>query len=63
MYKGKFNESQRLAILAEQDDGKSIEDICRDHQINPATFYKPPGPGGRRIYLINKTMIADGSSS
>lgn len=40
MYKGKFNESQRLAILAEQDDGKSIEDICRHHQISPATFYK-----------------------
>lgn len=39
MYKGKFNESQRLAILAEQDGGENVEDICRRHQISPATFY------------------------
>jgi putative transposase len=40
MYKGKFNESQRLAILAEQDAGKNVEEICRHYQISPATFYK-----------------------
>jgi putative transposase len=39
MHKSKFSESQRLAILAEQDDGKNVEDICRHHQISPATFY------------------------
>ncbi len=37
MYKSKFNESQRLAIIAEQDEGKNVEDICRHHQISPAT--------------------------
>ena len=40
MYKGKFNESQRLAILGEQDEGKNVEDICRRHQISAATFFK-----------------------
>lgn len=39
MRKSSFTESQRLAILAEQDGGKSVEDICRKHQISPATFY------------------------
>lgn len=39
MRKGNFSESQRLAILAEQDVGQSVEAICRKHQISPATFY------------------------
>ncbi len=33
MRRSKFSESQRLAILAEQDGGKSVEEICRKHQI------------------------------
>ncbi len=37
MLKSKFSESQRLAILAEQDGGKNVEDICRHYQISPAT--------------------------
>ncbi|PHN05403.1 IS66 family insertion sequence element accessory protein TnpA [Flavilitoribacter nigricans] len=40
MRKSDFTESQRLAILAEQDAGQSVEVICRKHQISPATFYK-----------------------
>ena len=40
MRKSKFNESQRLAILAEHDKGKSVDAICRNHQISAATFYK-----------------------
>lgn len=40
MRQSKFSESQKLAILAKQDAGQSVEDICREHQISPATFYK-----------------------
>lgn len=40
MRKSSFTESQRLAILAEQDSGESVESICRKYQISPATFYK-----------------------
>ena len=40
MRQSKFNESQRLAILAKQDAGQSVDSICREHQISPATFYK-----------------------
>lgn len=40
MRQSSFTESQRLAILAEQDAGQTVEDICRKHQISPATFYK-----------------------
>jgi putative transposase len=40
MRKSNFTDSQRLAILAEQNAGQSVEEICRKHQISPATFYK-----------------------
>ena len=40
MRKSKYNESQRLSILARQDGGQSVESICREYQISPATFYK-----------------------
>lgn len=40
MRKSKFTQSQRMAILAKHDAGQSVEDICREHQVSPATFYK-----------------------
>ena len=40
MRKSKFTEKQKLAMLAKHDSGQSVEDICREHQISPATFYK-----------------------
>ena len=40
MKKSQFSEKQRLSILAQHDSGKSVDDICRLHQISPATFYK-----------------------
>lgn len=40
MKQSKFSESQRMAIVAKQAAGESVEDICREHQISPATFYK-----------------------
>ncbi|MCB9326283.1 MAG: transposase [Lewinellaceae bacterium] len=40
MRKSSFSESQRMAILAEQDAGQTVEAICRKYQISPATFYK-----------------------
>jgi len=40
MRKSKFTDSQQMAILAKADAGQSVEDICREHQISPATFYK-----------------------
>jgi putative transposase len=40
MRKSAFTASDRLSIVGEQSSGKSVEQICRDHQISPATFYK-----------------------
>jgi len=36
----KFTESQIIKILREQDQGKSVSDICREHGISQPTFYQ-----------------------
>jgi putative transposase len=41
MRKSRFNESQRQAILDSYlKGGKTVEALCEEHQISPATFYK-----------------------
>ena len=40
MRKSRFTEAQRLDILAQHDAGNSVADLCRTHQISPATLYK-----------------------
>lgn len=39
MRKGKYSKKERMAIVAKQDAGQSVESICREYQISPATFY------------------------
>lgn len=48
MRQSSFSESQRLAILAEQDAGHSVEVICRKHQV------RLPFTNGKRILLSSK---------
>lgn len=40
MKKSKFTESQIFNILKEAECGMSVIDICREHGIGNATFYK-----------------------
>src|SRR5690606_30982898 len=40
MKKTKFTESQIIGILKEQDQGKKVADICREHGISQPTFYQ-----------------------
>jgi putative transposase len=39
MKKSKFNESQIVTILKQQDAGMSVNDICRENGISQPTFY------------------------
>ena len=39
MKKSRFTETQIIKILKEQESGKRIGDICRDHGISQPTFY------------------------
>ena len=40
MKTSKFSESQVVAILKQQNAGVKVSDICREHGISQATFYK-----------------------
>lgn len=37
--KKRFNETQIIGILKEQEAGCKVSDICRSHGISDATFY------------------------
>jgi putative transposase len=40
MKKSKYTESQIIAILKQQESGKSVADICREHGLSQPTFYQ-----------------------
>lgn len=40
MKTSKFSETQIVSILKQQDAGVKVADICREHGISQATFYK-----------------------
>ena len=40
MKRSRFNEEQIIAILKKQESGVSTADVCREHGISSATFYK-----------------------
>jgi putative transposase len=39
MKKTKFTESQIIGVLKEQEQGKTVAEICRAHGISQPTFY------------------------
>ncbi len=39
MKKTRFTETQIIKILKEQEQGKTVVEICREHGISQATFY------------------------
>lgn len=40
MKSSKFSESQIIQILKSHESGRTVSDICREHGISEATFYK-----------------------
>jgi putative transposase len=40
MKKSKFTESQIIGILKQQEVGKSVAEICREHGLSQPTFYQ-----------------------
>jgi len=40
MRKSRFSESQIVSILRENESGRQVKDICREHGISTACFYQ-----------------------
>ncbi len=40
MRKQRFSEEQILAILEQREAGASMEDLCKEHNVSPATVYR-----------------------
>lgn len=40
MRKRRFSETQIVAMLKEADAEVKVDDLCRKHEISPATYYK-----------------------
>jgi transposase-like protein len=50
MRKSRYSDSQILAILKQNEQGVPVSDLCREHGMSSAQFYKwraPEGSGGR----------------
>ena len=40
MKKSRFTDSQIIGVLKQAETGSSVPDLCREHDISSATFYK-----------------------
>jgi len=40
MKKSRYTDSQILAILKQNEDGTPVSELCREHGMSDATFYK-----------------------
>ncbi len=40
MKRSRFSETQIVAILKEADSGVTVQEVCRQHGISNATYYK-----------------------
>ena len=40
MKRSRFTDSQILAVLKQAEAGRTVPDLCREHGISNATFYK-----------------------
>ena len=40
MRKSKYSEHQIIAILKAVESGRTVKDVCREHEISDATYYQ-----------------------
>jgi putative transposase len=40
MCKSRFSEHQIVRILKSMESGRTIKDVCREHGVSNATYYK-----------------------
>jgi len=55
MKNSRFTEVQIIKILSEQNQGRTVNEICREHGISQPTFYKWKSKyGGLEVQQLSK---------
>lgn len=55
MKKSRFTDSQIMAVLKQAEGGTPVPDLCREHGVSSATFYKWRAKfGGMDVSLMAK---------
>ena len=64
MRRSRFTESQIVTALKSQEQGKTVDDICRDLQINRNTFYNwKKRYGGMEVSELHKVRELEEENS
>jgi len=58
MKKSRYSDSQILAILKQNEAGTKVSDLCREHGMSEATFYKWRAKFGGMDSSLMKQMKA-----
>ena len=56
MKKGRHTDSQIIAILKQSEAGTPVPELCREHGMSNATFYKWPAKYGGMDASMMKRM-------
>ena len=64
MKKSRYTDSQILAILKQAESGKPLSELCREHGMSSATFYKWRAKyGGMDASLMSRMKELEGKRS
>ena len=64
MKRSRFSEEQVISILKQQESGVSTADVCREHGISSATFYKWKAKfGGMDVSDARKLKALEGENA
>ena len=64
MKKSKFSNSQILSILKQAEAGHLVSDICREHGVSAATFYKWRAKyGGMDVSMMSRLKELEAENS
>ena len=64
MKKSKFTDSQILSILKQAEGGYPVPELCREHVISSATFYKWRAKyGGMDISMMSRLKELEAENS
>ena len=64
MKRSRFSEEQIIAILKSRESGVSTADVCREHGISSATFYKwKAKSGGLEVSDAGKLKALDAENA